>query len=207
MRTFVIYTLINSGKGFWKRRSKQHKQRTGEQLISIWEHQLVSGPLFTNRRSYFMVRWTAHLRSNSLQRQNNWVASYQYNITCPSSHVLAIWCRNQWEWESTKFCRTLLSKNLVPAKEAETGKYNNLWICSTHLFSGLVQSNLERWRQSSRMRISNHLQTEQRHQRVLATNQERRRINDDIKTPEARLHADAERVEFLRYCTSKRGQN
>ena len=101
--TFVIYTLINSGKGFGKRRSKQHKQRTGEQLISIWEQQLVSGPLFTNQRSYFMVRWTAHLRSNSLQRQNDWVASYQYNITCPSSHVLAIWCRNQWEWESTKF--------------------------------------------------------------------------------------------------------
>ena len=103
MGTFVIYTLINSGKGFGKSRSKQHKQRTGEQLRSIWEQQLVSGPLFTNQRSYFMVRWTAHLRSNSLQRQNDWVASYQYNITCPSSHVLAIWCRNQWEWESTKF--------------------------------------------------------------------------------------------------------
>lgn len=43
------------------------------------------------------------------------------------------------------------------------------------------------------MRIANHLQTEQRHRRVLATNQERRRINDDIQTPEARLHADAER--------------
>ena len=111
MGTFVIYTLINSGKGFGKRRSKQHKQRTGEQLRSIWEHQLVSGPLFTNQRSYFMVRWTAHLRSNSLQRQNDWVVSYQYNSTFPSSHVLAIWCRNQWEWESTKFVVLYSQKN------------------------------------------------------------------------------------------------
>ena len=54
-------------------------------------------------KNYMNLDFSSPLRNNSLQRQNDWLASYQYNITFPSSHVLAIWCRNQWEWESTKF--------------------------------------------------------------------------------------------------------
>lgn len=50
---------------------------------------------------------------------------------------------------------------------------------------------MERYSQNCRINFANHFYTERRKRRVLATNQQGRQLNDDIKKVELRMHANA----------------